>query len=135
MDVLPDKVLLDFTAFYDHLEQFISTVTPTTDLKPIEEHIHPTYQATIGFPGMDGVQPCNRAAAIAGLRQGVEGGYQIRTESRTIRLRSPTEAAAFLERVAVKDGQEVARSFHLEIWRLIDGDWQLVRETKELLAR
>ena len=134
MDVLPDQVLRNFTAFYDRIEQFVANLTPDTDLKQIEDTLPPTYLKTFGVPGMDEPLPCTREEALAGLRQSIASGNKVHALNRAIRMRSATEAVVFVERVAERGGKPVGRTFHVEDFRLLDGSWQMVRETMEVLA-
>lgn len=131
MDLLPDQVLRDFTAFYDNLEQFLANATPAMDLSPLEERLPANYQKTFCVTGMDEPAICTRETAMAGLRQMIEAGNKVRIENRTIRMRTSTEAVVFLERVLEKGGQPLARVFHVETWRLVDGEWMMIRETME----
>jgi hypothetical protein len=85
-------------------------------------------------PSMDETQPFIREGAVEEMRKSIKSGNKLRTENRMIRMRSATEAVVFAERVIEKDGAAVARIFHVETHRLLDGAWMLMRETMEQVA-
>lgn len=134
MDRLPDQVLREFTEFYDEMERFVAELGPGSDLGPLEETLHHTYHQRFGGPGMDETVAGSREAAIGGMKGMLESGHKVQSAGRTIRLSSPNEAVVFVERVVTKEGEAVARAFHVETYRLIDGNWRMVRESMEILA-
>lgn len=136
MNTLPDQLLKEFTSFHDRLTAQWENADATTDTAPMEAACHATYHGTFGGPGMDEVAPFNRADGLEGFRNAIKAGNHARIENRTIRMRSSTEAVVFFERIfhKVKGGEPVARLFTVEYWRLIDGEWKLMRETVEQVA-
>lgn len=134
MDLLPDQAFRGVTAFIEQMEQFLAYATPATDLTPQEDRLHATYRQTYCFAGMDEPQTGTREVAMAGLRQSLAAGNKLRVQSRTIRMRSSTEAVVFMELLVEKDGETVGCFFDVATVRLIDGAWKLVRETMEQIA-
>ena len=75
----------------------------------------------------------NKEEAVTGMRQSVQQllGAKKHFQNRVIRLRDYENAVVFYELLIEKEEQVLARLFTIENWRLINGNWMLIRETEE----
>jgi hypothetical protein len=75
----------------------------------------------------------NKSDSVSGMQQSVKelSGAIKKFNNRIIRLRDANNAVVFYELLIEKDGKVLARLYTIENWKIINGNWMLVREIVE----
>lgn len=127
------QLLDDFINFHDQSQSLWDEVMQTGDASSLETAFLDSTKTFFFSKGQENPAIYNTDEMISGMRQSIEAlkGGTKRFENKVIRLRGDDEAVVFFEQIIEMNGNEVARLFTIENWRLVDGKWYIIREIVE----
>ncbi|MEK4628539.1 MAG: hypothetical protein ABS944_12975 [Solibacillus sp.] len=128
------NVLIEFTKMHDAYIADWNAAMLTGDTASLDRMTEKYY---VAFFRDTNEKPIffNKHEAISGMNQSVIHflGATKKFDNRVIRLRNAENAVVFFEQLVEKNNTVLARLFTIENWRLIDGQWMIVRETEETI--
>lgn len=129
-------MLEEFTAVHDRCLQAWADAVQSGDGSGLREFPGEGYQGFFGHGGAEGVEPVDRAEAVAGAGRlvGAFRGCSHRTGGRMIRMSGANEAVVTYERIFERGGAVQCRFLVLQAWRRQEGAWKVVRESAEFIG-
>lgn len=131
--LLREKRLNNFTKFHQKTLSKWEEVMKTGDVSLFEEEMIGEYKVYFFTKGQDDPAVYKIDEIIDGMRKSVTAlkGASKKFVNKVIRMRNDDNAIVFYEQIIEKEGQEIARLFTIESWKLLEEKWVLFREVVE----
>lgn len=123
----------NFNKIHDNYLTEWENAMKTSDTTKLEKLMPSDYYVTFFIRKQDKPTFFNRTEAVDGMREWVSSHEteRKRFENRVIRLKDNQNAIVFYEQIIEQDGEELARLFTIENWRIKNEQWELFREVQE----
>lgn len=121
-----------FLAFHDEYLNVMERAYATGGTEAVLPMLGPDYHGYFGTRREDRASFYDLADAVEGIQQTAKAYPGVRSgcHGRYVRMPSETEAVVFYEK-SMDFGTRVGYALVMEVWRRLDGNWRLVRDTVE----